>query len=391
MAFFDGTNAPTVNVDFDLGNTGIFVLGVSLLGGTDVLGVGYGINWSTITQADLRGMSIRRGRTQENQVNQPGTLTLTLDNMSGNYDPNNTSSPYTWDGYSIIMAGMGVRVRLTYGGTDYIIFRGYLETAIPSPTLDPTVTLTFTDALAWLARHSLTAISSAYSGDTTSTRVGRVLNAVGWPSGLRSLTGSRQMQPTTYGDTSLNLCELAATCEFGRFHADRQGNVVMIPYENLFTTTMQYTLSDTRVTGTIEYDDLTTPDGGLYLVNNVTLTQTSGVTQSYNNTASVTRFGVYHKDVTVPLLNNSDAIAMVALMGTRYALPKPRVNHIEFDAYGVGTLWPNVLQADLGDRITIQRTTLGTGSSTYLACIESYNWDFSADNIRISLDLSPAS
>jgi len=391
VSYFNGTDAPIVNVDFDLGNTGIFVLGVSLLGGTDVLGVGSGINWSTLPQSDLREMSIRRGRTQENQLNQPGTLTLILDNMSGNYDPNNSSSPYQWDGYSIIMAGLGVRVRLTYGGTDYIIFRGYLETAIPSPTLDPTVTMTFTDAMAWLGRHSLATITSAYSGDTSSARIGRILDAIGWPSAMRSLAGSRQMQPTTYGDTALNLCELATTCEFGRFHADRQGNIVQIPYENLFTTTLRFTLSDTRNTGTIEYDALTTPDGGLYLVNDVTLTQYTGHTQYYNNTASVIRFGLYHKDVTVPLLNDSDAVTMAQIMGTRYALPKPRVNHIEFDSYGIGTLWPNVLQADLGDRINVERTTLGTGSSTYNACIESLNWDFSSDNIRVTIDLSPAS
>jgi len=90
MALYDGVNAPVIKVYFDTGNRnqGKFILNYSLLGGSDTLGT-Y-TPFSTLTQlptTDVKKISIRRGRTREDQQVQPGSLTLTLDNTSGNYDP----------------------------------------------------------------------------------------------------------------------------------------------------------------------------------------------------------------------------------------------------------------------------------------------------------------
>ena len=209
MALFDGANAPTITVDFDLGNFGIFTLGVSLLGGTDLLGTSPAPQWSSITTTDIRHIVIRRGRTREDQANQPGVLTLTLENYTSQYDPDNSVSSYQWNGYSILTRGMGVQVKATWSGTTYVIYRGYLEQLDTDMSLDPTVTMQFTDALAKIGSFTIAAIASSYSGDTTATRVGRILDAAGWDASLRSLTGTRQMQPTTYGDTALALSEQA--------------------------------------------------------------------------------------------------------------------------------------------------------------------------------------
>jgi hypothetical protein len=45
MSLLDGSNAPTISVDFDLGNFGYFTLGISTLGGTDVLGAPTSTQW----------------------------------------------------------------------------------------------------------------------------------------------------------------------------------------------------------------------------------------------------------------------------------------------------------------------------------------------------------
>lgn len=89
MALYDGTNAPTLNVYIDVGNrnSGKFILNYSLLGGTDTLG-SY-TPFSTLVafnSTEVKSVNIRRGRTREDQVIQPGDLTLVLDNISGNFD-----------------------------------------------------------------------------------------------------------------------------------------------------------------------------------------------------------------------------------------------------------------------------------------------------------------
>ena len=117
-----------------------------------------------------------------------------------------------------------------------MIYRGYLEQLDVDASLDPVATFQFTDAMAYLGTQNVASISSSYSGDTTATRLGRILDAIGWDATLRNLTGSRTMQATTFGDTALSLGDQVARCEFGRFYADRQGNIVLLPYESTFTT-----------------------------------------------------------------------------------------------------------------------------------------------------------
>jgi hypothetical protein len=390
MSLLDGTNAPTISVDFDLGNKGYFTLGISLLDGTDVLGSPASTQWSTITTTDIRAITIRRGRTREDQANQPGALSLTLENYTSQYDPDNSSSSYQWNGYSVLTRGMGVRVRATWSATDYVIYQGYLEQLDTDMSLDPVVVMQFTDALAKIGSYTVAAISSSYSGDTTATRVGRILDAAGWDSSLRSLTGSRTMKPTTYGATALALSEEANNCEYGRFYADRQGNITLLPYESLLTTPYRFTLSDSRADGTIEYDAISTNPGAKYLVNTIVLTQDNSNSQTATNTASVGRYGTAQKLVTAPLLNNSDALTMAQIYADKNALPSTRVDHIEFDALGISTLWDSLLQTDLGDNVNVERTTIDSRNRTFTSIVEAINLDITPFSWRVGLDLSPS-
>jgi hypothetical protein len=410
MAFFDAVNAPKIIVEFDYSWKGYFTLGISSLGGTDVLGGTAGINWQAIDSKDIRSMSIRRGRTREDQTNQPGQLTLVVDNRSGNYDPDNPSSTYQWDGYSTLMRGMGIRVWAAYGASiaynntgkiynqaslPYVgnatyesLYVGSVEQISTDASLDPIVTFTATDGLAIIASKNLPTIASSYSGDTTATRIGRILDAISWTP--RSLTGSRQMQPTTWGNTALASCEEAATCEFGRFHVSRKGVATLIPYENLKTTTLQFALSDTRSAGTVEYDTIVTTPGARYLANNAILTQYSGHSQTATNTLSNNRFGLYTKSVSAPLLDDGVAATMAGYYANRWAFPLTRVDRIEFDAIGLTTQWAGILASELGDRVTVARTTVDSRSLSYTNLIESINHDISPNSWRIALDLSPS-
>ena len=390
MALYDGTNAPTITVEFDTSNLGTFTLGVSTLGGTDVLGGGTTV-WTAIPSTDIRSLSIRRGRTREDQAVNPGTVALVLENRTSNYDPDNTASPYYWNGYTILTSGLGVRVSATWASTSYVIFRGYLEQLDVDESLDPVATFQFTDALAWVGRRSVDAIASSYSGDTTSTRLGRILDAIGWSASLRNISGARTMQPTTFGDSALSLGDQIARCEFGRFYADRLGNLNLLPYESLFTTPSRLTFSDSRASGTVEYDTIVTNPGAKYLQNSVTVTQTSSLSQVYDDTTSQARFGIYQKAYDAPLLDNTTAGALAAIIAARYSLPKTRVDRVEFDAIGLdSSVWASLLQTDLGDNCIVERTTVDFRTRIFNSLVESLQHDITPSNWRVGMDLSPA-
>ena len=391
MALYDGSNAPTITVEFDISKEGNFTLGISPLDGTDVLAAGTGANWSAVPSTDIRSISMRRGRTREDQAVQPGTVSLVLENRSGTYDPDNTSSIYFWDGYSILSAGLGIRVSATWSGTTYVLYRGYLEQLDVDESLDPIATFQFTDALAFISRQTVSAVSSSYAGDTTTTRLGRILDAINWDSSLRSISGSRTMNATTFGDSALSLADQVARCEFGRFYADRQGNLTLLPYESTFSTPSRVAFSDQRTSGTIEYDTIQTNPGAKYLVNSVTLTQATGVTQQYDNATSQARYGKFIKTWDAPLSDNPTAATLTQIIGDRYALPKTRVDRVEFDALGLdSSTWASLLQTDLGDNVTVQRTTVDLRYRIFTSLVESIEFDLNPYNWRIAMNLSPS-
>jgi hypothetical protein len=386
---YDGTDSPTVSVEFDIGKVGTFVLGVSLLGGPDLMLASAPAVWDAVPGDVIRSISTRRGRTREDQAMQPGTATIVLDNLDGDFDPDNPASSYMWAGYSLLTRGLGVRVRATWSATDYSLFTGTIEDVVPDQSLDPVATITCVDGLGWLGSQPLDAIASSFSGDTSSARAARILDTVGWSASARSLTGTRQMQPTTYNATALALVEQCAAAEGGRIYADRDGTLALLPYESTFTTTQRLTLSDTRLADTVEYDTLKTSPGGSYMANDVTLTMTTGSTVTVTNAESVTRFGSYPKNVTAPLLNTGEATAVAQSIADRFAFPQARVDHVEFDALNYGTLWPSIVQADLAERVSVIRNMVDGRSRTYGCVIESVNHDLGTAGWRVSMDLSP--
>jgi len=126
MTLFDGTNAPVIKVYLDTGNRneGKFILNYSLLGGSDTLG-SY-TPFTTLTQlptTDVKRINIRRGRTREDQEIQPGQMILTLDNTSGNYDPE-------WSNSSTITAASGDGTTVTYTSSTTFLKVGDVVTIV---------------------------------------------------------------------------------------------------------------------------------------------------------------------------------------------------------------------------------------------------------------------
>lgn len=406
MSLYDGTNAPTITVEIDTGKLGTFTIGVSAIGGTDVLGTTVQ-NWTALPTTDVRSVSIRRGRTREDQAVQPGVMVVTLDNRSGVYDPDNSASSYNWNGYTILTAGLGVRIKATYASTDYVLYTGYLEDIDNDLTLDPVALLSCTDALAILARRtaSITAPS-----ETTALRVGRVLDALSWSASDRDLTGSRTLVSSTVTDTALALCEVASTSEFGRLFASRDNKIVLQPYESLFTNAFRFTLSDQRGSGstiytseftilsdnsttfrTIEYDNISSNPGSRFLVNTAAVTDGSAGVTTVTNSDSAARYGTYQRSVSTQLVSGSQVSALATLISSRNALPITRVDSIEFSVVGMNTItYPKFLQSELGDNVNVERTTVDGRIRLFTSLIESINYDITPTDWRVRLDLSPS-
>jgi hypothetical protein len=120
---------------------GGFILGVSQLG-TGTLG---SVSWTTVTP-DLVSLATTPSPGGVSDTASPGSASITLENYTGWYDPDNAAGPYVVD------VGQHVRIRAQWNSVVYSLFYGYVDEVTPDYGLDPTVTFTCTDGLAVLGR-----------------------------------------------------------------------------------------------------------------------------------------------------------------------------------------------------------------------------------------------
>jgi len=348
-------------------------------------------SWVRVNIADLRELSLTRGRTRADQKNDPGHATIVLDNFSGYYDPEYTGSgsPYVVSGVNKLQAGLKTRIIATWQTVGYYLFVGYLETNLVDQGFSPTATMTFTDGIALLSKMYAQALSPAgHSGETTASRVGRMLDYANWVDS-RSLTGSVQMQATTQASTLQLLIEQAVSCEAGRFYISRDGTATFLPLSDKFNRPTRLLLSDSRADGTIEYDVLeTTP--GTYQVVNEAIIQRDGATQRrFRHLPSTTAFGLKTITVNAPILNDSDADELAKYLSFKDHNPQPLVQSVQFSAFALGALYPDFLALEIGDQVTVERTTVDGRTLELYCVVEGFNHSITPTSWRVEINTSP--
>ena len=368
MAAFNGTNAPTLSVQFYINGS-----------------------WVTVTQTDVREISIKRGRSRADQKNDPGAATIVLDNVSGYYDPEYTgsSSPYVVSGVNQLKAGVQCNIVATWSSTAYTLFVGYLETNTVDQGFFPTATMVFTDGIALLSKMYAQSLSApSYSGETTSTRVGRMLTYANW-TGSTNLSGSVQMLPTTQGSSLQVLIEECVACEAGRFYISRDGVATFLPLSDKFNRPTRLLLSDTRATNTVEYDSIKATPGTYQVINEAIIERPGKSQRRSRHKPSTTAFGLKSVTVNAPILNDSDADNLALYLSRKDSSPMTLVETIGFSALALGTLYPDFLALEIGDQLTVERTTVDGRSLTLYVVVEGYNHHITQDDWRTEIMTSP--
>ena len=368
MAAFNGTNAPTLSVQFYINGS-----------------------WVTVTQTDVREISIKRGRSRADQKNDPGAATIVLDNVSGYYDPEYTgsSSPYVVSGVNQLKAGVQCNIVATWSSTAYTLFVGYLETNTVDQGFFPTATMVFTDGIALLSKMYAQSLSApSYSGETTSTRVGRMLTYANW-TGSTNLSGSVQMLPTTQGSSLQVLIEECVACEAGRFYISRDGVATFLPLSDKFSRPTRLLLSDTRATNTVEYDSIKATPGTYQVINEAIIERPGKSQRRSRHKPSTTAFGLKSVTVNAPILNDSDADNLALYLSRKDSSPMTLVETIGFSALALDSLYPDFLALEIGDQLTVERTTVDGRSLTLYVVVEGYNHHITQDDWRTEIMTSP--
>jgi hypothetical protein len=277
--------------------------------GTNVLSDSTSIIVDVSNQVD--SINTSRGRNAQADQFQTGQLNLRIVDQNGDFNPQNTASPY----YGYLNPMRKVQITATYSGVTYPIFSGFItgySTSTPKFTGDVVyTTITAVDAFRLAQNAQISTVTGATAGQASGTRIGKILDAISWPASMRDIdTGLTTMQvdPGT-PRTALEAMQTVELSEYGSLYVDATGSFVF--QDRAFTT------SSVNATATVFNDNGTGISyfNALWLLNDVLIynsaqiTRTGGTTQNAINQPSIDKYFV-HSYNQQNLLMETDTAAL---------------------------------------------------------------------------------
>jgi hypothetical protein len=304
---------PVVNVIIDF-STGAsfgypFILDSSTLGGGDVLADSTSLIVDVSTLLD--SVQTNRGRNISSEQFQTGTASIRILDQNGDFNPQNTASPY----YTYLNPMRKMTITASYLGVTYPIFAGYItgyNTTTPKFNGDIVyTTVTAVDGFRLFQNAQFFGVTGAVAGETTGTRIGKILDTISWPASLRDIdTGLTTVQadPATQR-TALAALQTCATTEYGAIYMDHSGRVAFQD-RDLTVSSVASTPVVFKDDGTaIGYFDVKWVFDDTQIYNLATITRTGGAVQTASDAASITKFFTHSYNQS-GLLMQTDAEAL---------------------------------------------------------------------------------
>ena len=322
--------------------------------------------WVNIT-TDVRQVKIQRGRNNHLDQFSPGTLMLTLDNESGNYDPTDTGSAYTPN----VKPMKQVRIRAGHSGTTYDLFRGNVEGWPMTPLGMGAVELATVKAVDGFKLLNLVQDSSTSAEQAAHLRIGALLTAAGWSTSLRNLdTGGVTIGAYTPAcEYILPLIQQVEAAEAGQFYVAADGDATFRRRAYRTGLASQGTFGDAG--GEIPYQGIKTDYDDTQIWNRIEVF-VAGLPSQSDDATSQTSYGTRHLIVNDMLLvGTTEADDLADALLARYKDPHERVEQIMLKPeHTPTTQWPQALGRDLSDEILVKYRTNGGSTKTAVSYIE---------------------
>ena len=315
----------------------------------------------------INNITTQRGRNAQADQFQTGSLSLRIVDQNGDFNPQNTSSPY----YTFLTPMRKVQITATYGAVTYPIFMGYItsySTTTPQNANDVVyTTIEAVDAFRLAQNAQIATVAGAMAGDLSGTRITQLLDAISWPNSMRSISSgltSVQADPGSQR-TGLSAMQVIETSEYGALYVDASGSFIFL----------DRSITASSVTGTpvlfndngtnISYSNAIWILNDVLVYNQANVTRTGGTVQTASNQASIDKYFL-HSYNQQNLLMQTDATALdyaQAYVASR-AETTVRCDAITLDLYtanyNAGII--AALDLDYFDPVTI--TTTQPGAST---------------------------
>jgi len=339
---------------------------------------------------NVQRIAIRRGRDRVLDTYSAGTATIQFLDMTGLWNPTNTSSYGTK-----IKPFNQIQIQATYSSTNYQLFTGYVSSwdyDWQPGTGVSQVTIQAIDAFRLFGLANITTVTGATTGEAPGTRLGKILDQVNWPSTYRDIdTGNVTLQADPGTErTVLDAAQALEAAELGAFFVGGNGKATFLSRSEIANISSQPLASIAQFRDTtgsyaryqtidVSYDDND-------LANVVSVSRQGGTTQTVSNTASVLEY--YQRSLSrTGLLLQTDAQALnQANMILNYRDEiKQVVQSISTDLSHDSVTAATCLDLELNDPVYVVRTPISGPAIALRVSVQNISHDITPATWRTTI------
>jgi hypothetical protein len=377
---FDFSQGATFGLGFVIGDSVNGIIGTSQFGDSPVATPTIDLSSQT------RKITIKRGRNIMRDTYEAGTCTVRVIDQDGSFNPQNPASPY----FGYLTPLRKIRVAATTSTAQSFLFSGYVtdyKYTYPQGQELGYVDISCSDAFRLFAMANVTTVASATAGQTTGTRIDKILDQVDFPSSMRIVdTGSTTVQadPATTR-TSLQAIQVAEFTEQGAFYVRADGEVEFKDRSDVVGSLAPAPIEFNQTTG-IPYSNLRFSFDDKLIINSATMKRVGGSTVSANNTDSIAKYFPHGMNVE-NLIAQTDA--QVQNIADIYVATRAETT-IRIDAMTVDLLDPNVptdtmIGLDYFDNVRITNVQPDSSVIVKTLQVQGLAWDITPNSMKCTV------
>jgi len=333
-----------------------------------------------------RQITIKRGRNIMRDTYEAGSCTVRVLDPDSNFNPQNTSSPY----FGFLTPLRKIRVAATTATTQNFLFSGYVQDYkyyYPIGQETGYVDILCSDAFRLLAMANVKTITDSGAGQTTGTRIGKILNQVDFPATLRVIdTGSTtcQADPAT-PRSSLSAIQVAEFTEQGAFFIRPDGTAEFKDRSDVVSSLATTPIEFNQTTG-IPYANLKFAFDDKLIINSASMVRVGGTQVTATDTDSIAKYFPHGMNVD-NLIAQTDA--QVQDIADIYVATRKETT-IRIDAMTVDLLDTDVptdtmIGLDYFDNVRIQNVQPDGSTIIKTLQVQGLEWNISPNSMQCTV------
>lgn len=378
---FDFSSGATFGTGFVIGSPDNGIIGVSSFAASDVL-----IPAVDLTP-DVYSIAIRRGRNVMKDQYDAGTAVVRVLDPLGYFNPQNPDSPYF--GYLVPLRKL--RISATTATADHFLFSGYVSDYkyfFPTGQETAYVDILCTDGFRLLQMSQIQTIADSGAGQTTGTRINKILDDVQFPTSMRQIsTGDATClaDPATVRITLDALKNVEFSEGLGAFYMSPDGTAVFKSRTEVTSSLGDTPIVFNQTTG-IPYNNLKYAFDDKLIINDVKFNRIGGTVQNVFSQDSIDKY-FPHALTQENLVAETDAQVLGAAqnyVNTRRETTI-RIDEMTVDLLDTAVPTDTMIGLDYFDNLDITNVTQEGSTIQKVLQAQGFAWDITPNKMSVTI------